>query len=80
MIDDGTIILFTNYEVNDMTVDVQVNETVVASLVEAQHRALTLQGSEVGPNWVEIQKSIWANALETGQCTIEELKAMLFKL
>lgn len=58
----------------------QVTDSIISSLVESQQRAQSLKGMDVGTDWVETQKTIWKNALASGQCTLQELQSLVFKV
>lgn len=54
-------------------------DTIVNSLVEGHRQCLVAKGLEIQDNWVDVQKLVWHNALKAGQCTLQELQAMVFK-
>lgn len=56
-----------------------VANTVIDSFVESQRQSSLANGIQLGSDWSETQKSLWQNAIKSGQCTLDELKAMVFK-
>lgn len=73
-------VVFLHYSLrNTKMIEQIVANTVIDSFVESQRQSSLAKGVQLDANWAETQKSIWHNAIKSGQCTLDELKAMVFK-
>lgn len=59
--------------------NVAITNNVIDSLVESQRQSFLSKGIDLGSSWVETQKTIWQNAVKSGQCTLTDLQNMIFK-